>query len=461
MSKQKTLKGSFSLFGKGLHTGAQVTATFNPAPENSGYRIQRIDLEGEPIIEAIAENVVETTRSTVLGKGKATCSTVEHALAALYGLGIDNCLIQVNGPEMPILEGSSQIYVENIKKVGTVEQGAERNYYIIKKKIEVRNPETGGSIIILPDEHFSLTTMISYDSKWFSSQFATLDNICDFDKEIAGARTFVFLRDVEPLMRAGYIKGGDLDNAIVIYEKEIPQERLDELADIIHIEHRDAKHLGFLNNKPLVWENEPARHKLLDVIGDMALIGRPIKGRIIATKPGHSINNKFARQMRKEIRQHEVQAPNYDDSSAPLMDVNRIRELLPHRYPMQLVDKVIEIGSDYIVGVKNVTSNEPFFQGHFPQEPVMPGVLQIEAMAQCGGLLVLNQLEEPERWSTYFVKIDDVKFRQKVVPGDTLLFKVRLLGPVRHGISSMKGFGFVGEKVVMEASFTAQIVKNK
>ena len=461
MSKQKTLKGSFSLFGKGLHTGAQVTATFNPAPENSGYRIQRIDLEGEPIIEAIAENVVETTRSTVLGKGKATCSTVEHALAALYGLGIDNCLIQVNGPEMPILEGSSQIYVENIKKVGTVEQGAERNYYIIKKKIEVRNPETGGSIIILPDEHFSLTTMISYDSKWFSSQFATLDNICDFDKEIAGARTFVFLRDVEPLMRAGYIKGGDLDNAIVIYEKEIPQERLDELADIIHIEHRDAKHLGFLNNTPLVWENEPARHKLLGIIGDMALIGRPIKGRIIATKPGHSINNKFARQMRKEIRQHEVQAPNYDDSSAPLMDVNRIRELLPHRYPMQLVDKVIEIGSDYIVGVKNVTSNEPFFQGHFPQEPVMPGVLQIEAMAQCGGLLVLNQLEEPERWSTYFVKIDDVKFRQKVVPGDTLLFKVRLLGPVRHGISSMKGFVFVGEKVVMEASFTAQIVKNK
>ena len=461
MSKQKTLKGSFSLFGKGLHTGAQVTATFNPAPENSGYRIQRIDLEGEPIIEAIAENVVETTRSTVLGKGKATCSTVEHALAALYGLGIDNCLIQVNGPEMPILEGSSQIYVENIKKVGTVEQGAERNYYIIKKKIEVRNPEAGGSIIILPDEHFSLTTMISYDSKWFSSQFATLDNICDFDKEIAGARTFVFLRDVEPLMRAGYIKGGDLDNAIVIYEKEIPQERLDELADIIHIEHRDAKHLGFLNNKPLVWENEPARHKLLDIIGDMALIGRPIKGRIIATKPGHSINNKFARQMRKEIRQHEVQAPNYDDSSAPLMDVNRIRELLPHRYPMQLVDKVIEIGSDYIVGVKNVTSNEPFFQGHFPQEPVMPGVLQIEAMAQCGGLLVLNQLEEPERWSTYFVKIDDVKFRQKVVPGDTLLFKVRLLGPVRHGISSMKVFVFVGEKVVMEASFTAQIVKNK
>ena len=461
MSKQRTLKGSFSLFGKGLHTGAHVTATFNPAAENTGYRIQRIDLEGEPVIEAIAENVVETTRSTVLGKGKVTCSTVEHALAALYGLGVDNCLIQVNGPEMPILDGSAEMYVKNIQKVGVVEQNIDRDYYIIKKKIEIRNPETGGSIVILPDEHFSLTTMISYESKWFSSQFATLENICDFDKEIAGARTFVFVRDVEPLLRAGYIKGGDLDNAIVIYEQEIPQKQLDEMADFIQIPHRDATQLGFLNNKPLVWENEPARHKLLDIIGDMALIGRPIKGRIIATKPGHSINNKFARLMRKEIRQHEVQAPIYDPSAAPLMDVNRIRELLPHRYPMQLVDKVIEIGSDYIVGVKNVTSNEPFFQGHFPQEPVMPGVLQIEAMAQCGGLLVLNQLEEPERWSTYFMKIDDVKFRQKVVPGDTLLFKVKLLGPVRHGISSMKGFVFVGEKVVMEASFTAQIIKNK
>lgn len=461
MSKQRTLKGSFSLFGKGLHTGAHVTATFNPAEENSGYRIQRIDLEGEPIIEAIAENVIETTRSTVLGKGNATCSTVEHALAALYGLGVDNCLIQVNGPEMPILDGSAELYVENIKKVGIAEQNIDRDYYIIKKKLEIRNTETGGSIVILPDEHFSLTTMISYKSKWFSSQFATLENICDFDKEIAGARTFVFLRDVEPLLRAGYIKGGDLDNAIVIYEQEIPQKQLDEMADYIHIPHRDATQLGFLNNKPLVWENEPARHKLLDVIGDMALIGRPIKGRIIATKPGHSINNKFARLVRKEIRQHEVQAPIYDCNAAPLMDVNRIRELLPHRYPMQLVDKVTEIGSDYIVGIKNVTSNEPFFQGHFPQEPVMPGVLQIEAMAQCGGLLVLNQLEEPERWSTYFMKIDDVKFRQKVVPGDTLVFKVKLLGPVRHGISSMKGFVFVGEKIVMEAAFTAQIVKNK
>ncbi len=461
MLKQKTLKGSFSLYGKGLHTGLHITATFNPAPENTGYKIQRIDLEGQPIIDAIAENVVDMTRSTVLAKGEARCSTVEHALAALYGMDIDNCLIQVNGPEMPILEGSAEAYIESIKNVGIVEQNANKDVYIIRKKIEVRDEDTGASIVILPDDSFSITAMISYQSKWFSSQFATLENVKDFDKEIARARTFVFVRDVEPLLQAGYIKGGDLDNAIVIYEEEIPQERLDKLADHLGVAHVDAKKLGFLNTKPLVWENEPARHKLLDIVGDMALIGRPIRGRIIATKPGHSINNKFARQIRREIRAHEVQAPIYDCNNAPLMDVNRIRELLPHRYPMQLVDKVIEIGSNFIVAVKNVTSNEPFFQGHFPQEPVMPGVLQIEAMAQAGGLLVLNSVEEPERWSTYFMKIDGVKFRQKVVPGDTLIFRVELLAPIRHGVSSMKGFVFVGDKVVSEATFTAQIVKNK
>ena len=461
MQKQRTLKGSFSLYGKGLHTGLYLTATFNPAPENSGYKIQRIDLEGQPIIEDIAENVVDTTRSTVLAKGDVRCSTVEHALAALYGMGIDNCLIQVNGPEMPILEGSAATYIEQIEKVGIVEQNANKDVYIIRKKIEVRDEKSGASIVILPDESFSITTMISYQSKWFSSQFATLDDVQKFNKEIAGARTFVFVRDVEPLLQAGYIKGGDLDNAIVIYEDEIPQERLDKLADYLGVDHVDAKNLGFLNTKPLVWENEPARHKLLDIVGDMALIGRPLKGRIIATKPGHNINNKFARQLRREIRAHEVQAPIYDCNSEPLMDVNRIRELLPHRYPMQLVDKVVEIGSNYIVAIKNVTSNEPFFQGHFPQEPVMPGVLQIEAMAQAGGLLVLNSVEEPERWSTYFMKIDGVKFRQKVVPGDTLIFRVELLAPIRHGVSSMKGFVFVGDKVVSEATFTAQIVKNK
>lgn len=461
MFKQKTLAGSFSLFGKGLHTGLNLTVTFNPAPENSGYKIQRIDLEGEPIIQAIAENVVDTSRGTVVANGEARCSTIEHAMAALYALGIDNCLIQVNGPEFPILDGSSIMYVEDIRRVGVVEQNAPKDFYVIKKKIEFRDDETGSSIIILPDEQFSITTMISFDSQFINSQFATLDNMDDFTEHIAPARTFVFVREIEPLLKAGLIKGGDLDNAIVIYEKEISQEALDRLADHLHVEHRDATALGYIQDRPLVWQNEPARHKLLDIIGDMALIGRPIKGRIIATRPGHTINNKFARQMRREIRKHEVQAPNYDPNEEPLMDVNRIRELLPHRYPMQLVDKVVETGSNFIVAVKNVTSNEAFFQGHFPQEPVMPGVLQIEAMAQAGGLLVLNSIEEPERWSTYFLRIDDVKFRKKVVPGDTLLFRVELISPIRHGIATMRGFAFVGETVVMEATFTAQITKNK
>ncbi|MDE6354825.1 MAG: bifunctional UDP-3-O-[3-hydroxymyristoyl] N-acetylglucosamine deacetylase/3-hydroxyacyl-ACP dehydratase [Prevotella sp.] len=459
--KQLTLKGSFSLCGKGLHTGLSLTVTFNPAPENTGYKIQRIDLDGMPTIDAIAENVVDTQRGTVLGKGDVKISTVEHGLAALYALGIDNCLIQVNGPEFPILDGSAIQYIEKITEIGIEEQNAPKDWYIIRKKIEVRDDETGSCITILPDEEFSLTAMCSFNSKFINSQFATLDKVENFTKEIAPARTFVFVRDIEPLLKANLIKGGDLDNAIVIYEKKISQEQLDKLADMIQAEHHDAEELGYIQNKPLVWENECTRHKLLDIVGDLALVGKPIKGRIIATRPGHTINNKFARQMRKEIRKHEVQAPIYDPNEEPVMDVNRIRELLPHRYPMQLVDKVIALGATSIVGVKNITSNEPFFQGHFPQEPVMPGVLQVEAMAQCGGLLVLNTVEEPERWSTYFMRIDSVKFRQKVVPGDTLLFKVELLAPVRHGISSMRGYVFVGDHIVSEATFTAQIVKNK
>lgn len=461
MMKQMTLKGSFSLCGKGLHTGLSLTVTFNPAPENTGYKIQRIDLEGMPTIDAVAENVVDTQRGTVLGKGNVRVSTVEHGLAALYALGIDNCLIQVNGPEFPILDGSAAMYIDKINEVGIEELNAPKDWYVIRKKIEVKDEESGSCITILPDDEFSLTAMCSFNSKFINSQFATLDKVEDFSKEIAPARTFVFVRDIEPLLKASLIKGGDLDNAIVIYEKQISQEQLDKLADMLHVEHRDATELGYIQHKPLVWENECTRHKLLDIIGDMALIGKPIKGRIIATRPGHTINNKFARQMRRDIRKHEIQAPIYNPNEEPIMDINRIRELLPHRYPMQLVDKVIYLGATSIVGVKNITSNEPFFQGHFPQEPVMPGVLQIEAMAQCGGLLVLNTVDEPERWSTYFMKIDDVKFRQKVVPGDTLLFKVDLLAPVRHGVSSMKGYGFVGERVVVEATFTAQIVKNK
>ncbi|EFL45710.1 beta-hydroxyacyl-(acyl-carrier-protein) dehydratase FabZ [Prevotella disiens JCM 6334 = ATCC 29426] len=459
-TKQKTLKGSFSLFGKGLHTGLSLTVTFNPAPDNFGYKIQRIDLDGQPIIDAIAENVIDTQRGTVIAKGEARVSTIEHGMAALYAMGIDNCLIQINGPEFPILDGSATMYVEKIKEIGIVDQVTPKDYYIIRKKMEYRDAN-GSVITILPDEQFSITAMCSFESKFISSQFATLDNIDKFANDIAPARTFVFVRDIMPLLQANLIKGGDLDNAIVIYEKQVDQSTLDQLADLLKVPHMDANSVGYIQNKPLIWDNECTRHKLLDIIGDMALIGKPLKGRIVATRPGHTVNNKFARMIRKDIRKHEIQAPIYDPNDEPIMDNIRIRELLPHRYPMQLVDKVIAMGATMIVGVKNITANEPFFQGHFPQEPVMPGVLQIEALAQCGGLLVLSQVEEPEKWSTYFLKIDNVKFRQKVVPGDTLLFQVELLSPLRHGISSMKGYMFVGDQVVAEATFTAQIVKNK
>lgn len=459
-AKQKTLKGSFSLFGKGLHTGLNLTITFNPAPDNTGYKIQRIDLEGQPIIEAIAENVIDTKRGTVIAKGEARVSTIEHALAAIYAMGIDNCLIQINGPEFPILDGSAAVYVQKIKEIGLIEQNTPKDYYIIRKKMEYK--ESNGSVItILPDDDFSITAMCSFDSKFISSQFATLDDINTFADEIAPARTFVFVRDIMPLLHANLIKGGDLENAIVIYERKVEQEKLNQLADLLNVPHIDASHIGYIQTRPLQWDNECTRHKLLDIIGDVALIGKPLKGRIVATRPGHTVNNKFARMIRKDIRKHEIQAPIYNPNDTPLMDNIRIKELLPHRYPFQLIDKIIAMGSNSIVGVKNITANEPFFQGHFPNEPVMPGVLQIEAMAQCGGLLVLSQLENPKRWSTYFLKINDVKFRQKVVPGDTLLFRVELLGPIRHGISSMRGYMFVGDTVVAEASFTAQIVKNK
>ena len=459
--KQQTLQNSFSLTGKGLHTGMDITITFLPAPENHGYKIQRIDLPEQPVIEAVADQVSETQRGTVVGKNEVVVSTIEHAMAALYGAGIDNCLIQVNAPEFPILDGSAKYYTDAIEKAGIVKQEAERDYYIIKDKIEVKDENTGSSILVLPDNHFSVNVLINFDSPVLNNQYACLEDLELFKDEISASRTFVFVREIEPLLSAGLIKGGDLDNAIVIYERKMSQESYDQLADVMGVPHMDANQLGYINHKPLVWPNECARHKLLDVIGDLALIGKPIKGRIIATRPGHTINNKFARQMRKEIRLHEIQAPIYNCNEAPIMDVNRIRELLPHRYPFQLVDKVIEIGANYIVGIKNVTSNEPFFQGHFPEEPVMPGVLQIEAMAQIVGLLVLNSVDEPNRYSTYFMKIDGVKFRQKVVPGDTLIFRVELLAPIRRGISTMKGYAFVGEKVVCEAEFMAQIVKNK
>ncbi len=462
--KQKTLKSEFSVSGKGLHTGVHVTATFKPAEVNTGYRIKRIDLEGEPIIEALAENVTETTRGTVVSSKadkNVKVSTIEHALAALYTAGIDNCLIEVDAAELPILDGSAIIYCNKIEEVGIQEQEEEKEYYVVKKRIKVFDPETGSSLIVLPDDELSMDVMIEFNSPVLSNQFASLEHVSAFKSEIAASRTFVFVREILPLLQMNLIKGGDLDNAIVIHDKEMPKEDLDRLADLMNVPRKQVSELGYLNNKPLVYKNEPARHKLLDLLGDLSLIGRPLKGRIVATKPGHTINTTLAKKIRKELRYQNVQAPSYDPNKEPIFGINDIHRMLPHRYPMQLVDKVIEMGKNHIVGVKNITSNEPFFQGHFPEEPVMPGVLQVEAMAQVGGLLVLSQVEDPERYSTYFMKIDNVKFRQKVVPGDTLIFHLSFITPIRRGCAVMKGYAFVGEKIVSEAEFMAQIVKNK
>jgi len=460
--KQHTLKESFSLKGKGLHTGLEIEIKFNPAPDNHGYKIKRIDLPEQPVIDALAENVKSTRRGTVLSKNEVQISTVEHALAALYAYEIDNCLIEVNAPEFPILDGSAIVYVNEIERVGLEEQNEDRDYYIVKNKIEVKDEETGSRIMVLPDDSFGVNVHIAFDeSSFLDNQYAVLDDLKDFKEEIAACRTFVFVREIAPLLQNGLIKGGDLDNAIVIYERQISQESFDQLADTMGVARKDASKLGYIMNKPLTFSNEPARHKLLDILGDIALIGKPISGRILATCPGHKINNKFARILRKDIRLNEIQAPVYNPNLQPILDINRIKELLPHRYPFLLVEKIIEIGSKHIVGIKNVSINEPFFQGHFPQEPVMPGVLLVEAMAQTAGILVMNILEEPQRYSTYFLKIDNVKFRKKVVPGDTLIFRVEFKSVPRRGIADLKGYCFVGEKIACEAELMAQVVKNR
>ena len=461
MSKQQTLKGSFSLSGKGLHTGLQINISFHPAPAGTGRVIRRVDVEGTPEIPALSEFVKGTERGTVLRKGDVQVSTIEHGLSALYALGVDNCYIDVDAPEFPILDGSAIEYVRKIKEVGLVPQELEREYYIVKQRTEVVSEDGRSRILLLPDHSFGVDVHISFDSPILSNQFASLDNLKKFETEIAASRTFVFVREIEQLLAHNLVKGGDLDNALVIYDKEMEQSSLNDLCKLMGVEPKKGIELGYINNAPIIFPNEPARHKLLDVLGDLSLIGRPIQGRIIATCPGHKINNEMGQKIRREIKQNESQAPIYDPNKEPLMDVKRIQELLPHRYPFLLVDKIIERGSDYVVGIKNVTANESFFQGHFPGEPVMPGVLQVEAMAQVGGLFILGDLENPESYSTYFLKIDNVKFRQKVVPGDTLIFKVRLVSEMRRGMANMRGLAFVGETLVCECDFMAQIVKNK
>jgi UDP-3-O-[3-hydroxymyristoyl] N-acetylglucosamine deacetylase/3-hydroxyacyl-[acyl-carrier-protein] dehydratase len=462
--KQRTIQKSTSLKGTGLHTAAEVTLTLNPAPVNSGFSFKRTDLENTPVIRALADNVVFTERGTVLEENDARISTIEHCLAALRGMGIDNCLIEVDGPEAPILDGSSYHFVNAIKEAGISEQEAERVYFVVKEKMVVEDPETGSSIVAIPEDGQNYQAMISFNkSMLLSNQYAQMDSMDQFETEICNSRTFVFLHELEPLLKNNLIKGGDLDNAIIIIDKEIKQDELDRLAALFNKPSVEVKPIGILNNLDLHHPNEPARHKLLDVIGDLTLAGMPIKGRIIANKPGHKINAEFAKIIRKEIKRRTLKtdAPEYDQYAEPVLDINEIKKLLPHRPPFLLVDKIIDLQDKTIVGVKNVTMNEPFFVGHFPEEPVMPGVLQVEAMAQIGGILVLSQVDDPKKYSTYFLKIDNIKFRKKVVPGDTVVFKLEMVTEIRRGIANMKGTAFVGNSIVAEGEFMAQIAKNK
>ena len=462
MEKQKTLKEEISLSGIGLHTGKEVVLTMKPAKENTGFVFVRTDLEGCPQVEADANYVTTTDRGTTLEKSGVKIHTCEHVLAALVGMDLDNVILEMNNAEPPIMDGSSKFFVEAVEKVGIVEQEVPREYLTITEVMSYTDPETGADITIIPSEEYEVTTMVDFETKILGTQNATLKNMSDFKSEISAARTFSFLHELEMLLDHGLIKGGDISNAIVYVDKELTEETIEKLKKAFGKEEISIRPNGILDNLTLNYPNEAARHKLLDVIGDLALVGVRIKGKVIANKPGHFVNTQFAKQLNKYYKtQKKKNVPKFDLTKEPVFDINGIMRLLPHRPPFLLIDKILELSDNHIVGLKNITMNEPFFVGHFPKEPVMPGVLQVEAMAQIGGILVLANVPDPENYSTYFVKIDNVKFKKKVIPGDTLIFKLELLAPIRRGIVHMQGYGYVGDSIVVEAELMAQVAKTK
>ena len=459
-NKQQTIKREVSLSGVGLHTGNTVKMTFKAAPIDHGYAFARVDLEGEPIIAAKAEYVVNTQRGTNLEKNGVQIQTSEHVLAAAVGLGIDNLLIEIDASEPPIMDGSSKFFVEALEKAGIEEQDAEIKEYIVKDIISYRDDETGSEIILMPSDKYEITTMVDFGTKILGTQNATLQNIADFKEEIAAARTFSFLHDIEMLLENYLIKGEDLNNAIVYVDKELSDVTMKRLKKAFKKEDIAVQPNGILDNLNLHWANEAARHKLLDVIGDLALTGIRIRGKVIANKPGHLVNTQFAKKLSKIIKlEKRNNVPQIDLNQPPLMDIHQIMDILPHRPPFLLIDRIIELSDKHVIGMKNVTMNENFFVGHFPGAPVMPGVLQVEAMAQCGGVLVLSTVPDPENYLTYFMKMDNVKFKQKVLPGDTLIFKCELISPIRRGICHMQAYGYANGKLVVEAELMAQIAK--
>lgn len=460
--KQKTLAQEVTLSGIGLHTGKEVTLTIKPAKENTGFVFVRTDLEGRPQVEADVNYVTTTERGTTLEKLGVRIHTCEHLLAALVGCDIDNACLEMNNAEPPILDGSSWPFIEAIEKAGVVEQDAPREYFVVKEVMSYVDPKSGSEITIIPADHYEVTAMVDFGTKVLGTQNATLRNITEFRDEIASARTFSFLHELEMLLDAGLIKGGDISNAIVYVDKELTPETADKLKKAFNRETVAISSNGILDNLTLKYPNEAARHKLLDVIGDLALVGVKIKGKIIANKPGHFVNTQFAKKLNRQWKlEKKKNVPEFDLYKEPVFDINGIMRLMPHRPPFLLIDKVLELSDTHVVGVKNVTMNEPFFVGHFPKEPVMPGVLQVEALAQTGGILVLASVPDPENYSTYFIKIDKVKFKKKVVPGDTIIFKIDLISPIRRGIVHMQGYGYVAGQVTVEAELMAQVVKNQ